>query len=233
MHSDGIVIVSGAASGMGESVCRRLKEEGGHPIGIDRAGGEHVDLELDLTDGAALEAAVPAAIEAAGAPLKGLVNAAGLGYVEPFEEADDESWQRVLDVNLMGTVRLCRLVLPFFADRDDDRTIVNFGSQAGKTGGLVVAAQYSASKAAVMCLTKTLAAVYGPQGIRVNAVSPGIHDTAFLDAMPEMRGAADKIPLRRLGTAEEVADVVLFLLSPAARYVTGEIVDVNGGLLMD
>lgn len=230
---DGIVIVSGAASGMGASVCRRLKEEGARPLGIDRDAGEHVDLELDLTDAEALAKAVPAAIEASGEPLRGLVNAAGLGYIEPFEEADDASWQRVLDVNLMGTVRLCRLAMPFLRDRDDDRSIVNFGSQAGKTGGLVVGAQYSASKAAVMCLTKTLAAVYGPDGVRVNAVSPGIHDTAFLDAMPEMRNAAEKIPLRRLGTADEVADVVLFLLSPAARYVTGEIVDVNGGLLMD
>lgn len=225
--------MTGAASGMGESVCRRAKEAGAQVIGIDRAAGEHVDLELDLTDDAALTAAVPGAIEAAGAPLRGLVNAAGLGYIEAFDEADDASWQRVLDINLMGTVRMCRLALPYLLDRDDDRSIVNFGSQAGKTGGLVAGAHYSASKAAVMCLTKTLAAVYGPEGLRSNAVAPGIHDTKFLDAMPMMRGAADKIPLRRLGTADEVADVVLFLLSPAARYVTGEIVDVNGGLLMD
>jgi NAD(P)-dependent dehydrogenase (short-subunit alcohol dehydrogenase family) len=230
---DGVVLVTGAASGIGASICERLADTSWQPLGIDRAPGDHVNLQVDVTDNDALTANVPGAIASTELPVKGLVNAAGWGFIQPFEEADDASWQRVLDVNLMGTVRLCRLMLPYLRDRDDDPSIVNFGSQAGKTGGLVIGAHYSAAKAAVMCLTKTLAAVYGPEGIRVNAVAPGIHDTAFLDEVPSMRDAAQRIPLRRLGTAQDVADVVLFLLSPAAAYVTGEIVDVNGGLLMD
>jgi 3-oxoacyl-[acyl-carrier protein] reductase len=202
-------------------------------IGVDRDEAEHVDVVVDLCDARGLEDRLGAAARAAGEPLSGLVNAAGLGYPEPFLEASDESWQRVLDVNVMGTVRTCRLILPLLQAASGDRSIVNFGSQAGKAGGIVIGAHYSASKAAVMCLTKTLAGAYGPEGIRVNAVAPGIVDTPFLDAVPTMRDAGERIPLRRLGTADEVADVVAFLLSPAARYITGEIMDVNGGLLMD
>lgn len=228
-----ITIVTGAASGMGASTCERIKKAGGRTIGLDRADGEFVDLQVDLTDEAALAEAVPAAITASGATVTGLVNAAGLGYIEKFEDSDDASWQRVLDINLMGTVRMCRIVLPYLEDGTGNRSIVNFGSQAGKSGGLVIGAHYSVSKAAVMCLTKHLAAVYGPQGIRVNAVAPGIHDTPFLDAVPSMRNAAATIPLRRLGTADDVAESVLFLLSEGARYITGEILDVNGGLWMD
>ncbi len=226
------VVVTGAASGIGRAVCEALRRSGDCPLGVDRSDGDEVDVVADLTDAVGLEAAMTAALAERG-PMRALVNAAGIGYVESFEDATDESWQRVMDVNVMGTVRMCRIAIPHLRRQTGDRSIVNFGSQAGKTGGLVVGAHYSASKAAVMCLTKTLASVYGPEGIRVNAVAPGIHDTPFLDEMPTMRDAADKVPLRRLGTAADVADVVCFLLSPAARYVTGEIVDVNGGLLMD
>jgi 3-oxoacyl-[acyl-carrier protein] reductase len=113
------------------------------------------------------------------------------------------------------------------------RGIVNFTSQAAKTGGLLIGAPYSAAKAAVLCLTMTMAAEFGPEGIRVNAVAPGIVDTAFLDGVPGIRERGTQLPLRRIGRPEEVASVVAFLLSEDASYLTGEIVDVNGGLLMD
>ena len=227
------ILVTGAARGIGEAVCHATGDAGWQSIGIDRAPGSLVDIEVDLTDGSSVEQNVSEAIAAAQNPISGLVNAAGLGYQEAFEDASDESWRLVLEVNLMATVRMCRLVLPILRSQTGSRAIVNFGSQAGKSGGIVIGAHYSAAKAAVMCLTKSLAAAYGPEGIRVNAVAPGIIDTPFLDQVPSTREMEDKIPLRRVGTADEAAAAVVFLLSDQARYITGEILDVNGGLLMD
>lgn len=231
--SDDIVVVTGAAGGIGSAVCRAVTAIGARVVGVDRTEGQLVDVTADLTDPAAVEKIVRPAVEATAGNLRGLVNAAGMGFREPFLETTDESWARVLDANLMSTVRMCRIVIPILLRNSGNRSIVNFGSQAGKTGGVVIGAHYSAAKAAVMCLTKTLAATYGPDGIRVNAVAPGIVDTAFLDNVPSMKDRGPSLPLRRLGTPEEIADVVVFLLGEGARYITGETVNVNGGLLMD
>jgi NAD(P)-dependent dehydrogenase (short-subunit alcohol dehydrogenase family) len=228
-----VVIVTGAAGGIGAAVCRSAIDEGFTPLGVDLREGEFVNVVADLGDQAAFDDGVGRAVAARRSSIVGLVNAAGLGFQEDFLESTDESWDRVLDANLMSTVRMCRLVIPGMLKATGDRSIVNFGSQAGKSGGIVIGAHYSAAKAAVMCLTKSLAAIYGPEGIRVNAVAPGIVETAFLDQVPTMREMGPRIPLRRLGTPDDVAGAVLFLLSDRARYITGEIVDINGGLLMD
>src|SRR5581483_3289750 len=128
------------------------------------------------------------------------------GRPAPFLEATDEVWQRTLEVNLLGTVRVCCAALPhLFESQAPARGIVNFTSQAAKTGGLLIGAPYSAAKAAVLCLTKTLAAEFAKQGVRVNAVAPGIVDTAFLDGVPGIRDRGSAIPLGRIGRPEEVA----------------------------
>ena len=112
--------------------------------------------------------------------------------------------------------------------------IINFSSQAGKTGGLLIGAHYSASKAAVICMTKTFASALAPFGVTVNAVAPGIIDTPFLEGVPGIERFFAKIPLgQKPGDVRDVARTIAFLVSEDARYITGEIVDVNGGLLMD
>lgn len=227
------IVVTGAAGGIGAAICREIAAQGWTPVGIDRVPADAVDIVADLSDTTAVDSQVASALEPKSARIIGLVNAAGLGYQEPFLEASDESWYRVLDANLMTTVRMCRVVIPYLLAGEGNRAIVNFGSQAGKSGGIVIGAHYSAAKAAVMCLTKTLASLYGPEGIRVNAVAPGIVETRFLDNVPSMRDMGPRIPLRRLATPVEVASTVVFLLSEKASYITGEIVDINGGLLMD
>ena len=227
-----VALVTGAASGIGKASAERLAAAGWTVVGADLRAGDLV-VECDVTSRESVELAVERCVQEHGS-LDAVVNAAGSGAPVRFLDGTDEVWQQTLDVNLMGTVRVCRAALPHLrVSSCAMRGIVNFTSQAAKTGGLVIGAPYSAAKAAVLCLTKTLAAEFGPDGIRVNAVAPGIVDTPFLDGVPGIRERGPQLPLGRIGKPEEVASVVVFLLSDDAAYLTGEIVDVNGGLYMD
>jgi NAD(P)-dependent dehydrogenase (short-subunit alcohol dehydrogenase family) len=226
------VLVTGAASGIGRATAERLDSDGWQVVGGDLQADGGI-LSCDVTETASVEAAVERCLELYGG-LDAVVNAAGSGRPTAFLEATDEVWQHTLDVNLMGTVRVCRAALPHLTQsKAPNRCIVNFTSQAAKTGGLLIGAPYSAAKAAVLCLTKTLAAEFSGAGVRCNAVAPGIVDTPFLDRVPGIRDRGPQLPLGRIGRPDEVAAVVSFLLSNDASYLTGEIIDVNGGLVMD
>jgi NAD(P)-dependent dehydrogenase (short-subunit alcohol dehydrogenase family) len=227
-----VAIITGAAAGIGRATAERLRRDGWIVVGTDIAPGPDV-IFCDVTKQEQVDAAVAETLARHGR-LDGLVNAAGAGWRTDFLSASDDLWARTMDVNLMGTVRMCRAAIPHIKRSQHPwRGIVNFTSQAAKTGGLVIGAPYSAAKAAVLCLTKSLAGEFGPDGIRVNAVAPGIIDTAFLDGVPGMRDRGGTLPLRRIGRPDEAAAVVGFLMSESASYLTGEIVDINGGLLMD
>jgi NAD(P)-dependent dehydrogenase (short-subunit alcohol dehydrogenase family) len=227
-----VVIVTGAANGIGQATAERLRRDGWVVAGADIADGPDI-IMCDVTKDDQVRAVV-AEIARRHGSVEGLINAAGAGWRSDFLSATDDLWSRTLEVNLMGTVRMCRAAIPHMRRSQHPlRGIVNFTSQAAKTGGIVIGAPYSAAKAAVLCLTKTLAGEFSPEGIRVNAVAPGVIDTAFLDGVPGMRDRGGTFPLRRIGQPKEVASVVGFLMSEDASYLTGEIVDVNGGLLMD
>src|SRR5919204_3709704 len=227
-----VALVTGAASGIGRATGERLERDGWAVVGADVREAPSV-VACDVTSAGGVEAAVAQCVEEQGS-LDAVVNAAGIGYPLRFLDASDDDWHKLLDVNLMGTVRVCRAALPHLRlSTQPARGIVNFTSQAAKTGGLLIGAPYSAAKAAVLCLTKTLAAEFASEGLRVNAVAPGIVDTPFLDGVPGIRERGPQLPLGRIGKPEEVASVVVFLLSDDAAYLTGEIVDVNGGLYMD
>jgi NAD(P)-dependent dehydrogenase (short-subunit alcohol dehydrogenase family) len=227
-----LTIVTGAANGIGQATAERLRRDGWDVVGTDIATAKDT-IVCDVTNNGQVKAVIADIVKQHGR-IDGLVNAAGAGWRTDFLSATDELWMRTLEVNLMGTVRMCRAAIPHIRRSDHPwRGIVNFTSQAAKTGGLVIGAPYSAAKAAVLCLTKSLAGEFGPEGIRVNAVAPGIIDTAFLDGVPGIRDRGGSLPLRRIGRPDEAAAVVSFLMSENASYLTGEITDINGGLLMD
>jgi 3-oxoacyl-[acyl-carrier protein] reductase len=185
-------------------------------------------VEVDVADEAAVDAAF-ASIETELGPVDLLVLNAGVFVIEPFEETTPASWRRTLEVNLTGAFLCARRALPAMRERGFGR-VVAIGSSAGKTGGAKSVAAYAASKAGIMAMTKSIASEYAGTGVTANALAPALIDTDMVAAMPEMRA---KVPLGRFGTPQEVADVVAFLCSTHSSFITGEVVDVNGGFLID
>jgi 3-oxoacyl-[acyl-carrier protein] reductase len=163
-----------------------------------------------------------------------LVNCAGVMYQRKFEEICEDEWDEVLNVNLRGTFFCCQAVTPVMKAQRKGK-ILNMASIAGKVGGLSSGAHYAVSKAGVICLTKILAREMAPFGVRVNALAPGPVDTPMLNAFsPKIReGFTKDCPLGRLADVDDIAEAALFLISDHSKHITGEILDINGGLLMD
>lgn len=163
-----------------------------------------------------------------------LVNNGGICPLGGVEEIDPVEWDRVLNVNLRAVFLASQAVTPIMMSQKSG-VIVNIASVAGKTGGLAVGAHYSASKAGVISLTKTFARALAPAKVRVNCVAPGPVDSPMTKAMPvEAREAMSApCPLGEMARPEDIAEAILFLVSDGARHITGEILDVNGGIFMD
>ncbi len=161
-----------------------------------------------------------------------LVNAAGIAQQKLFTDLTDEDWDRMLSVDLGGTFRTCRAFLPEMIRRGEG-TIVNVSSMWGQVGASCEV-HYSAAKAGVIGLTKALAKEVAPSGVRVNCVAPGVIRTPMLDCFTEddLAALADETPLGRLGTPAEIAAAVLWLASPAASFVTGQVLGVSGGMVV-
>jgi 3-oxoacyl-[acyl-carrier protein] reductase len=239
-------VVTGAAGGIGSATTRALAEAGARVLATDidearvlqvaadiSAGGATVvGRHLDVTHPPEVEAVVQEAVDRFGA-LDILANIAGILDMTPVDQLNAEVWDRVMGVNLKGTLLPSLAALKVMRPRRQGR-IVNLGSMAGQLGGVVSGANYAAAKAGVICLTKSLAKHAAPYGILVNCINPGVIDTAMPAAFPPER-LAEMIaatPLKRLGTPDEVASVVVFLASDGASFITGTSIDVNGGLYM-
>jgi NAD(P)-dependent dehydrogenase (short-subunit alcohol dehydrogenase family) len=236
-----LALVTGGASGIGAATARRFAEEGAAVavLDVDVDGAQAVAAEVgghavaaDVADAAAMADGVAAAVDALGG-LTTVVNNAGTGNVLALHDYADTEWDRLLDVNLRGVFHGLRATLPRLRDGGGGE-VVNVASVSGlrPTRG---EAPYSAAKAGVVSLTRSAALEYAPE-VRVNAVAPGFIDTPLTSFAVEDEARAGPIvagtPLRRIGTAEEVADVIVFLCSPLARYVTGEVVVVDGGSVL-
>ena len=158
-----------------------------------------------------------------------LVNNAGIcNLSQPFENIDEDKWDQVMDVNLKGILNCVKTVIPIFKKQNSGK-IINVASLAGEVGGIATSADYVASKAAVIGLTKSLARYLGQYNMNVNAVAPGFIAT---EMTKEMSIPMNVIPLGRIGRPEDVADGIVFLASERASYITGTTLDVNGGVFM-
>ncbi|MCD6363934.1 MAG: SDR family oxidoreductase [Synergistetes bacterium] len=201
---------------------------------IESNGGRGIFIKTDVSNIESVRKAIAITLEKYG-KIDILVNNAGIVYTKPFVECTPEEWERVIAVNLMGVFNTCLEVFPHMIKQKSGK-IVNVASIAGKRGGGIFGnAIYSASKGGVIAFTKALAREGGPHGINVNAVCPGPTETKMLSGLPNDKRKAliENIPLRQFGKPENVAHAIIFLSSEMANHITGEIMDVDGGLTMD
>ena len=242
---DKIVVVTGGASGISHAAAQKYaaggatvcigdiaKEKGEAAAAGIRGKNQKADFfALDLTDYASIKAFAAAVLQRFGR-VDILVNGAGWSKNTPFVQTDDAFWDKVLNLNFIGPMRLTKLLLPKMIEGKWGR-IVNISSDAGRVGSLGETV-YSGAKAGLIGFTKSLAREGARYNITVNCVCPGPTDTPLLAEVEQkyLDAFVKAIPMRRFGKPEEIADAVVFFTSPQADYVTGQILSVSGGLTM-
>ncbi len=240
-----IAFVTGAARGIGQTIAIAFAAEGADvavadvqndwleetAAAIEAKGRRCARFAVDVRDSAAVQAAVNGAVSSFGT-IDVLVNNAGITRDTLILRMSEADWDEVIAVNLRGTFLFTRAVSKVMIKKRSG-TIVNIASIIGIIGN-AGQANYSASKAGVIALTKTAAKELASRGIRVNAVAPGFIRTRMTDALSEevQKKMLDNVPLGRFGTAEDVANVVLFLAGNRAAYITGDVVNISGGMVM-
>ncbi|WAL68210.1 glucose 1-dehydrogenase [Amycolatopsis cynarae] len=240
-----IAVVTGAGRGIGRGIAEKLAAEGATVVvtdidedtALDTAaglGGGAVGLHTDVTSRESVDAMVARVRETFGR-IDVLVNNAGWDKAGPFTASDPADWDRVIQINLYGVLNTCRAVLPIMADQGSG-SVVNIASDAGRVGSSGEAV-YSAAKGGVIAFTKAIAREMARHQVNANAVCPGPADTALFASIggddPKLREALTRaIPFRRLAQPRDLANVVAFLASEEADYITGQTVSVSGGLTM-
>lgn len=243
---DKVAIVTGGASGIGRKTTEFFVQEGARVLIADvqkekieetteflkRIGGDAKGFTVDVTDERMVNLMVQEALAQFGT-VDILVNSAGVGGgMKPLETAEREEWQRILDINLIGTILCCKAVMPIMRQKNGGR-IVNIASEAGVSGekGLEV---YAASKGGVIALTKSLAKALGRNNVTVNAVAPAfVHSPMTQFLTPELEKKwLQMYTIKRLGEVEDVASMIVFLCSDRCSWITGQTISINGGFSM-
>ncbi|MFQ6065925.1 MAG: SDR family NAD(P)-dependent oxidoreductase [bacterium] len=242
-----IAVVTGGARGIGKAIAQALAKEDAQVILCDLDYKSVQNTANDIRNQGFATSAVKMDVSCSKevkrvfedilnkhARVDILINNAGICSLTPFEDISEEEWDKVISVNLKGTFLCCQAVMRAMISQRGGK-IVNIASLAGKVGGILVGAHYSAAKAGIICLTKSLAKRMALYEVNVNAVAPGPIKTEMTEVWPENEKEKFRrlIPLGDFGNPEDVAETVLFLVSDRARFITGEIIDVNGGALMD
>ncbi len=244
---DKVAIITGSAQGLGKAIAKTFVDEGALVVlsDINEQAGQNALKEIcpdnqkglfvrtDVSSEHDIDNLLKAAVDKF-KKIDILVNNAGICPRTAFENVTADEWDKVLAVNLRSVFLLSQKVFKYMKQNPGGK-IINLASGAGKVGGVQVGAHYSASKAGVICLTKTIALQGAKYGITSNAVCPGVIGTEMTTSIPkeQLEKYNQMIPLGRLGTPQDVADMVVFLASQRADYITGEISDVNGGFIMD
>jgi NAD(P)-dependent dehydrogenase (short-subunit alcohol dehydrogenase family) len=243
---DKVALITGASSGIGLAAALRFANEGARLVAVDimnpavevrdlvEAEGQALSVQADVSNASQVEKLVSDTV-AAYDRVDVLVNNAGVELPKKVTDTTESEWDRLMDVNLKGVFLCSRAVLPFM-QRQGGGAIVNVGSELGLVGGSEIAA-YCASKGGVVQLTKAMAIDHAAEGIRVNCVCPGPVDTPLLEATiagslnpeQERHSILDKTLMKRMGSPDEIANVILFVASDEASYMTGSIVVVDGG----
>ena len=239
-----VVLVTGAGRGMGKAIAERLAVEGARVAVTDVDGKSAVTtaaeldgaagFRLDITDAGEVTSRIDEIVATLG-PIDALVNNAGWDHLAPFLETDEDLWDRLIDINLRGPIRMTKAVLPQMLERGSGR-IVNIASDAGRVGSSGESV-YSACKAGIIGFGKTVAREVARHGITVNAICPGPTDTALFESVTEgneklIDALKRGIPMRRIGVPEDIAGVVAFMVSDDAGFITGQTLSVSGGLTM-
>ena len=230
-------LITGGSRGIGAACAAALARDGYSVIINYNNSRDEAERIAEVTGGAAIKADVSNSAEVAemfesAGDIDTLVCCAGVAHYGLFTDITDDDWRNILDVNIGGVINACRAAIPGMVHRKSGR-IITLSSVWGITGASCEAV-YSASKAAVIGLTKSLAKELAASGICVNCVAPGVIDTDMLNPLDEKDVAAlcSDIPLGRLGTPEEIAEIVRFLSSDASSYITGQIINASGGFLI-
>ena len=239
---DRVAVVTGSSRGIGRAVAERFAAEGAvivlnsrsakdlEPVAasIEQRGGKALAIAADIGDRSQVQKLFAQVLEAHGR-VDILVNNAGVHQVVPFLDLTEQEWDRVMQVNLKGTFYCAQAAIPGMVKRAQG-VIVNVSSVAARTGGKFPVHHYVAAKSAVIGLTRSLSNEFAPQGLRINCICPGIIATEMAREIASAFESA--IPMQRVGTPDEVAEMILFLASDRSSYMTGQTVDVNGGLFM-
>ena len=243
-----IVVVTGGGQGIGKAICLKFALVNGKVIIIDmneetaktvkdeikEKGFDAVTYKGDVSDAKGMKAIFDEILSNYGR-VDVLINNAGIVSTKSFMDSNEEDWDRIMNINLKGAFNTCRSVFPAMVAQKHGK-IINIASIAGKRGGGIFGnTLYAASKAGVIGMTKGLAREGGPYGINVNAICPGATNTAMIEGFTgeKRENFLNTIPLRRFGEPEDVANMALFLASDMARQITGEISDVDGGVMLD
>ncbi|QZT60805.1 SDR family NAD(P)-dependent oxidoreductase [Mycolicibacterium austroafricanum] len=250
--SNRVAFVTGGAQGIGGGISEALGAQGFRvavaDLNLDAAkqtaqriidtGGEATAVAVDVTDIESVRDAVTMTVEQLG-DIEVVVNNAGWDDFMPFLKTTEDFWDKILDINFKGALRVCHTVVPAMVERGFGR-VINIGSDAGRVGSSLEAV-YSGAKGGIIAFTKTLAREVATKGVTVNTVCPGPTDTPALrkfadnsgeDADKVIGGMARSVPMKRLGSPADVAVAVAFFASDAAEYITGQTLSVSGGLTM-